>query len=65
MIKETDIIRESGNYWVLKCASGFDVMKNKLTHSETIASFGPNQFDLADTYFNYLVKRAKNESISA
>ena len=57
MIKESDIIKESGNYWVLKCSSGFDVMKNGITHSVTIASFGPSQFDLADAYFNYMVKR--------
>ena len=58
MIKEADIIKESGIYWILKCSTGFDVMKNKITHSESIASFGPNQFDLADAYFNYLVKKA-------
>ena len=57
MIKESDIIKESGNYWVLKCRTGYDVMKNGITHSITIASFGPSQFDLADAYFNYMVKR--------
>jgi len=59
MLKEKDIIKESGKYWVLKCASGFDVMKNGITHSVAIASFWPNQFDLADTYFNYMVKIAQ------
>jgi hypothetical protein len=57
VIKEKDIIKESSIYWILKCSSGFDVMKNKLTHSVSIASFGPSQFDLAEAYFNYLVKR--------
>jgi hypothetical protein len=58
MIKEKDIIKESGNYWVLKCRTGFDVMKNTITHSVPIASFGPKQYDLAEAYFNYLTKKA-------
>ena len=58
MLKESDIIKESGNYWILKCRNGFDVMKNSITHSVAIASFGPSQYDLADAYFNYMVKRA-------
>jgi hypothetical protein len=57
MIKESDIIAENGLYWVLKCSTGFDVMKNQVTHSKTIASFGKDQLDIAQTYFNYLVKR--------
>lgn len=57
MIKESDILNEQGSYWILKCSSGFDVMKNIGTHSKTIASFGKEQLDIAETYFNYLVKR--------
>ena len=59
MIKETDIIKESGNFWVLKCSTGFDVMKNTITHSVPIASFGPKQYDLAEAYFNYLTNKVK------
>lgn len=61
MIKESDIIKESGNFWVLKCSTGFDVMKNGITHSVPIASFGPKQYDIAEAYFNYVVKRANND----
>lgn len=57
MIRESDILKESGSYWVLKCTSGFDVMKNVGTHSKTIASFSKAQLDLAEAYFNYMVKR--------
>lgn len=57
MIKESDIIVESGLYWVLKCSTGYDVMKNQGTHSKTIASFSHNQLDVAQTYFNYLAQR--------
>lgn len=57
MLKELDIIKESGSYWVLKCNTGFDVMKNVGTHSKTIASFSKAQLDLAEAYFNYMVKR--------
>jgi hypothetical protein len=60
MIREKDIIKESGNFWVLKCSTGFDVMKNTITHSVPIASFGPKQLDLAEAYFNYLTKRASS-----
>jgi hypothetical protein len=61
MIKESDIIQESGKYWVLKCSTGFDVMKNGITHSIALASFGPKQLDLAEAYFNYMVKMANND----
>lgn len=61
MIKESGIIKESGNFWVLKCSTGFDVMKNGITHSVPIASFGPKQYDIAEAYFNYVVKRANND----
>lgn len=57
MIKESDIIAEHNDYWILKCSTGFDVMKNVGTHSKTIASFGNNQLDVAQTYFNYLAQR--------
>ena len=57
MIKESDILNEHGSYWILKCNTGFDVMKNIGTHSKTVASFGKEQLDIAETYFNYLVKR--------
>ena len=57
MIKESDIISESGLYWVLKCSYGYDVMKNQGTHSKTIASFGKDQLDIAQTYFKYLSTR--------
>jgi hypothetical protein len=59
MIKESDIIAESGLYWVLKCNTGFDVMKNQGTHSKTVASFGHNQLDIAQTYFKYLSTRGQ------
>lgn len=57
MLKESDILKESGSYWVLKCNTGFDVMKNVGTYSKTIASFSKAQLDLAEAYFNYMVKR--------
>jgi hypothetical protein len=62
MIKESDILKESGSYWVLKCNTGFDVMKNIGTHSKTIASFSKAQLDLAEAYFNYMVKREANHA---
>lgn len=57
MLRESDILKESGSYLVLKCNTGFDVMKNIDTHSKTIASFSKAQLDLAEAYFNYMVKR--------
>ena len=57
MIKEKDIIKESGPYWILKCNTGYDVMKNVGSYSTNIASFGHNQLDIAEAYFNYMVKR--------
>lgn len=59
MIKESDIIKESGNFWILKCATGFDVMKNVGTYSKAIASFSPSQYDIAETYFNYISSRGQ------
>jgi hypothetical protein len=61
MLKESDILKESGSFWVLKCSTGFDVMKNIGTHSKSVASFGKDQLDIAETYFNYLVRREANK----
>jgi hypothetical protein len=61
MIKESDILKESGAFWVLKCSTVFDVMMNIGNHSISVASFGKDQLDIAETYFNYLVKREANK----
>jgi len=62
MLRESYILKESGSYWVLKCKTGFDVMKNVGTHSKTIASFSKAQLDLAEAYFNYMVKREVSDA---
>lgn len=61
MIKESDILKEAGDFWILKCSTGFDVMKNVGTYSKAVASFRPSQFDIAETYFNYLVTRSQTK----
>jgi hypothetical protein len=40
MIREEDIIHESGKYWVLKTAQGYEVLKTGLTHSAVVGWFG-------------------------
>ncbi len=40
MIKESDIVYESGEHWVLKIKSGFEVYKNGVTHSTRCAEIG-------------------------
>ena len=41
MIKESDIVFESGRHWVLNLGSkGFEVYRNTITHSERCAVIG-------------------------
>ena len=39
-MKESDIIYESGAYWVLRVPKGFEVYKNTSTHAERCAQIG-------------------------
>ena len=40
MIKSSDILYETGDYWVLKVKTGYEVYKNGLTHSVRCAQIG-------------------------
>lgn len=59
MMKESDILFEKGNFWVLKINNIFHVMKNTVTHSETLCAF--KTLDLAIAYANYNGRRELGE----
>jgi len=40
MIKESDIIYELHNFWVLRVKNGFEVLQNGITHSTRVAQIG-------------------------
>ena len=40
MLKESDILYEVGNHWVLRVATGFEVYRNQGTHSVRCAQIG-------------------------
>jgi hypothetical protein len=46
MLKESDILFEIGDYWVCKAIgrkwSGYEVLKNGITHSTVVARIGWN-----------------------
>lgn len=40
LIKESDIIYELTNFWVLRVETGFEVLKTGVTHSTRVAQIG-------------------------
>ena len=40
MYKESDIMHETKNYWVLRLQKGFEVYKKGITHSTRCAQIG-------------------------
>lgn len=58
MTKESDILFEKGNFWVLKNKNLFYVMKNTVTHSVSLCAF--ELLDVAIAYANYKASRELN-----
>lgn len=50
-MKEKDILCQHGNYWVMKHKGIFYVMKEGVTHSESIEAFA--DYSLAEAYAKY------------
>jgi hypothetical protein len=42
MTSEADIMHENSTHWVLRTATGFEVLRKGLTHSTRCAVFGRN-----------------------
>lgn len=40
MLKESDILHENGNHWVIAVPYGFEVYRNELTHAVRCAQIG-------------------------
>lgn len=51
-MKESDILFECGDYWVMKDKGIFYTMKSGITHSESICAF--DNLSLAEAYAKYL-----------
>lgn len=59
--KESDIMHENGEYWVLRDKTSYLVMKNEITHSVSESGY-PKTDDgksLAIARCNYLANRRK------
>ncbi len=58
--KETDIIHENGDYWVLRERTCYTVFKNGVTHSTSDSSYAKNDdgLSIAKARCDYLAKRA-------
>lgn len=54
-IKESDILHENGDFWVLNHPAGFHVMRQGLTNSTCDSAYA--QLDLAVTRCDYLANR--------
>jgi hypothetical protein len=58
-MRESDIVHENGDYWVLSDKSGYLVLKTGVTHSKTLCTF-PKDADgrsLAIAYCDYQAER--------
>ena len=61
MLTEKQIIHDTGKFWVLATKTGYAVMKNNLTHSESDGIEYPLNDDgksIAIAYCNYRTKRS-------
>ncbi len=61
MLTEKQIIHDTGKFWVLKTKTGYEVMKNNITHSESDGIEYPLNDDgksIAIAYCNYRTKRS-------
>jgi hypothetical protein len=60
-MKVSDILHENGNFWVLKDTyknkTSFTVMKNTITHSESVDDVTYLDVSLAIARCDYLAKR--------
>ena len=48
MTKESDIIHEAGDFWVLRNTKGYHVMQNVGTHSESDSSYSKDNDGLSN-----------------
>jgi len=57
--KESDIMHESGKFWVLKDTDCYHVMQNGVTHSTSDSSYelSDDGLSIAIARCNYLAKR--------
>lgn len=58
--KESQIIHEKGQYWVLDTGKAYQVMAIKVTHSETDSAYERSNdgLSIAIARCNYLAKRS-------
>lgn len=59
--KETDIVHENGDYWVLKEKTSYTVYKNGITHAVSDSSYHKTDdgLSIAVARCNYLAGRKK------
>ena len=60
MIKESDIIHENGDFWVLRERDRYTVLRNGLTHSESDSAYEKTDdgLSIAVARCNYLARKA-------
>lgn len=61
MLTEKQIIHDTGKFWVMATKTGYAVMQNKVTHSESDGIEYPLNDDgksIAIAYCNYRTKRS-------
>jgi hypothetical protein len=59
-MRESDIVHENGDYWVLSDKSGYLVMMAGITHSKTLCTF-PKTDDGRSLAIAYCEYRAKHD----
>ena len=58
-MKESDIIYQHGDYWIMKDSrTNYVIMKDGLTHSESIDGVAYPDLSIAKVRCDYLAKRA-------
>ena len=59
MLKESNIIHENGQYWVLRERNAYYVMKAGITHSTSESAYSPDNDgkSIAIARCNYLARR--------
>lgn len=60
-VKVSDIIHETGSFWVAKQRELYFVMKTGVTHSESIGECAWKDKSLAIAYCNYQAKRGTKQ----
>lgn len=60
MIRESDIVHENGNHWVLRTRQAYAVNLNRFSHAVEIARFSqsPDGLSCAIAYADYKAKHA-------